>query len=137
MALGVFVAVLGDKETIVVTDAEAIAVEDEQVIVVVDEEMIVVVLFVVISVEMNYRGCCCGCLQFPAMEPVVFELLVLMSYERLDADVDALKVVAFPAVLMVPEKKYPGIISSIYMIFFREKPCKMSRKSGYLPEYTR
>ena len=71
-----------------------------QKIIVVDEEMIVVVLFVVISVEMNYRGCCCRCLQFPAMEPVVFELLVLESYDRLVgvADVDGLKVVAFQAV---------------------------------------
>ena len=72
-----------------------------QKIIVVDEEMIVVVLFVVVvAVEMNYRGCCCRCLQFPAMEPVVFELLVLESYDRLVgvADVDGLKVVAFQAV---------------------------------------
>ncbi len=79
MALVVFVAVLGDEEKIVVADSEAVVEADAEAVVVEDEETIVVVLFVVVvAVEVNYRGCCCRCLQFPAMEPVVVELLVLV-----------------------------------------------------------
>jgi hypothetical protein len=44
---------------------------------------------------------------------------------------------SYPIFLIQPEKKYPSIILSIYMIFIREKPYKMSRISGLLPEYTR